>query len=125
MEEKKDVPLVVKNGDTLVIESTVSWGNDAKVTCMEVIPAATAVKDNASTRQGLDMDWTMVFGSADEEASARAAVENTDFEGAGPVHDWRNHVPHALRPIWSALSVDAKLAVQYMAEREADNELWD
>ena len=46
-------------------------------------------------------------------------------EGRVMVHEWRTHVPYGLRVLWPELSREAKLAIIFMAEQQADNEHWD
>lgn len=47
------------------------------------------------------------------------------FTNVGMVHDWRNHIPVFLKPIWHQLSLDAVIAFYMVAEQTAKNEEWD
>jgi len=67
-------------------------------------------------------------GSVSAISLDRDAVEDIlrpDWRTTSRVHDWRNHVPHELRELWTDLNEDARLAVYLMAERRADGEEWE
>ena len=50
---------------------------------------------------------------------------NPDFENAGRVHDWRNHVGEHVKAIWATLSDHARRAIALDADQRADAEEWD
>lgn len=52
-------------------------------------------------------------------------LDNPEFENAGRVHDWRNHVPEEVKEQWDQLSLDAKQVAYLAAYNEAENEEWD
>ena len=52
-------------------------------------------------------------------------VINPEFEKAERVHDWRNHVHGDVKENWNMLSVETKLVVVEIAERQADREEWE
>lgn len=54
-----------------------------------------------------------------------AELENPEFENAGRVHDWRNHVLDEVKEQWAQLSFDARKVAYLTACNEADNEEWD
>ena len=43
---------------------------------------------------------------------------------ADRVQDWRNYVPHEVRPHWPSLSLDARLVAFSMAWEDAQSEDW-
>ncbi|PKQ69380.1 hypothetical protein BZG01_00130 [Labilibaculum manganireducens] len=51
--------------------------------------------------------------------------EDDDFEMAGKVCDWRNHVPDALKKDWKFLTQREKEIIFLMAEQQASAEKWD
>ena len=53
------------------------------------------------------------------------AVHNPRFEERERVHDWRTYVPVELWLIWDQLSVETRLVVISMADRQAGAEDWD
>lgn len=63
--------------------------------------------------------------SLPSDAEILAAVENPCWEDRQKVHDWRNHVPDAMRRWWNELHLDAKIVAYIMAEEIATNEDWD
>lgn len=48
-----------------------------------------------------------------------------DWKNARRVHDWRNHVPVAVRTIWESFSEEQKLTLFDWAEKLSDQEKWD
>lgn len=55
-------------------------------------------------------------------------IGNTDdpqFNKARKCHDWRNHVPDDIVALWKEMSVEARVMVFLMAERQANLEEWD
>lgn len=52
-------------------------------------------------------------------------LQMPEFENAGKVHDWRNHVWDAVRSIWETLSLEQRAAVAIDAKDRASNEEWD
>jgi hypothetical protein len=47
------------------------------------------------------------------------------WDKAGKVHDWRNHVPREVQEIWDKLEPLAKQAIYFMATEAAGREEWD
>lgn len=41
------------------------------------------------------------------------------------VHDWRGYVPRELREAWGDLNQETREVAHYMAEKQADREVWD
>lgn len=52
-------------------------------------------------------------------------LEVSTFNNIQRVHDWRNYIPDELREVWAELSTEAKLACAFMAQTQADNEVWE
>jgi hypothetical protein len=52
-------------------------------------------------------------------------IDNPEFEKAGKVMDWRNHVPAELKEHWDELSGDAKAVAFSMAQSLAEMEEWE
>lgn len=52
-------------------------------------------------------------------------LERPDFETAGKIHDWRNHVGDGVRSIWDSLTLEQRAAVAVDAYEMAANEEWD
>lgn len=50
---------------------------------------------------------------------------NPDFENAGRVHDWRNHVPEYLITHWCELTAREREIIACIAQEKANNEHWD
>jgi hypothetical protein len=48
-----------------------------------------------------------------------------EWELAGKVHDWRNHIPDHVQRIWETFTLDQKAALFVWAEYDASNEEWD
>jgi len=65
----------------------------------------------------------LIFQLRDDVLSAE--LENPEFENAGRVHDWRNHVPEEVKEQWDQLSVDARKVAYLTAYHEAEEEEWD
>jgi hypothetical protein len=54
-----------------------------------------------------------------------ADLETPEFDNAGRVHDWRNHVPEEVKEQWDQLSVEARKVAYLAAYNEAEREEWD
>lgn len=52
-------------------------------------------------------------------------LENPDFENAGRVHDWRNHIDEEVKQQWDRLTLEERAIAYLSAENDADNEEWD
>lgn len=48
-----------------------------------------------------------------------------DWDGAGKVHDWRNHVGDKVRAIWHTFTDEQKLILAQDADERASNEEWE
>jgi hypothetical protein len=48
-----------------------------------------------------------------------------DWAAAEVAHDWKNHVPMAVRGHWGELSDDAKMAFYFVASLLSESENWD
>ena len=51
--------------------------------------------------------------------------DHPDWEEAGRVHNWRNHISQELRDMWDAFSIDQKRAIAENADEIASREEWD
>jgi hypothetical protein len=67
----------------------------------------------------------MAFEVPDDVHVLQDELDNPEFENAGRVHDWRNHVPEEVKEQWDQLSVDAKRVAYLTAYNEAEREEWD
>lgn len=47
------------------------------------------------------------------------------FDSPNKAHDWRNHVPEAIRDIWDNLTERERRLVMIACERAANNESWN
>lgn len=52
-------------------------------------------------------------------------LDDPQWDRAGRVHDWRNHVADAVKAAWPALSLDARVVAYGCARVAADREAWD
>jgi len=50
---------------------------------------------------------------------------NPEWEKAGRVHDWRNHVSTEIRMIWDEFSDNHKVALALDADERAGREEWE
>ncbi len=64
---------------------------------------------------------------SDGYVSANAAAKGAppQWDEAGRVHDWRNHVPEAVQAIWTTFTAEQRAALVDWAEGLADREEWD
>lgn len=51
--------------------------------------------------------------------------DHPEWDKAGKVHDWRNHVPKEVQRIWDQLQPLAKQAIFFMATELAGKEEWE
>lgn len=54
-----------------------------------------------------------------------AILADPQFDAAGRVHDWRNHVPEIIRANWRSLCDQARVVAYVIAVQAADAEEWD
>lgn len=52
-------------------------------------------------------------------------VENPQWNKAGRVHDWRNHVGERVQAIWETFTLEQKVALAEDADERASGEHWD
>lgn len=52
-------------------------------------------------------------------------LSHPDWANADKVHDWRNHVPEAVRAIWETFTPEQREALVSWAEELASAEEWD
>lgn len=52
-------------------------------------------------------------------------LSDPEWEKAGRVHDWRNHVPEAIRAVWEAFTPTQRLLLRDWAEELAQGEEWE
>jgi len=52
-------------------------------------------------------------------------LTDPQWERAGKVHDWRNHIPETVRNVWDAMSLDARVVSYVFAREAAQSEEWD
>lgn len=62
---------------------------------------------------------------ADLNDYEKLAAANPEWEKAGRVHDWRNHVPDEIRAIWSTFTAEQQYELYRWADEIASNEHWD
>lgn len=53
------------------------------------------------------------------------ALADPQWDRAGKVHDWRNHVGDHTRAIWLSLTPNQRLAIAMDADAAASNEEWE
>lgn len=58
-------------------------------------------------------------------AEWKEAITSTNFEEAGRVHDWRNHVHWLAIEFWGQLDEASRLLIYLQAHEDASNERWD
>jgi len=51
-------------------------------------------------------------------------VNNPEWKQREKVHDWRNHVDHELRSLWTTLTLETRLAITLTAILHAADEEW-
>lgn len=61
----------------------------------------------------------------DPEVATDEELSHPDFENAGKVHDWRNHVGRETKALWPTFSAEQRRAIALDAGEQASNELWD
>jgi hypothetical protein len=61
-------------------------------------------------------------GVASTTGEILTILDAVDWDRAGKLYDWRNHVPSSLRGLWSALSSEARVAVFLLACELASEE---
>lgn len=54
----------------------------------------------------------------------RAAL-NPEWDKAGEVHDWRNHVPENVQAMWGTFTIEQRMALVEWGESLASAEEWD
>lgn len=52
-------------------------------------------------------------------------LENTRFDNAEKIHDWRNHVGENTKQIWPTLDLEQRAAIALDAEDQASAEDWE
>lgn len=52
-------------------------------------------------------------------------ADNPQWDKAGKVHDWRNHVPDEIMALWPNLTTEARCVAVHMAQQLADWEEWE
>jgi predicted metal-dependent enzyme (double-stranded beta helix superfamily) len=53
------------------------------------------------------------------------AIRDPQWDRAGWVHDWRNHVGERTQAIWSTFTDEQRLALAADAAEDAGNESWE
>lgn len=70
----------------------------------------------------IDMQIFNLFYNLDHYAMHK--FNECDFEKASKVHDWKNHVPEELIPVWNDLTERERKIIFIMAESSATAEIW-
>lgn len=52
-------------------------------------------------------------------------VDDPQWDHAGKVHDWRNHVGYDVRAIWHTFTPEQRMVLAKDADNRASNEHWD
>ncbi len=55
----------------------------------------------------------------------QADVDDPQWDHAGRVHDWRNHVGEGVQKIWHTFTPEQRMALAADADNRASNEYWD
>lgn len=63
--------------------------------------------------------------SAVEPPFSLEGARNPDWSVTRKVHNWRRYVPDAIRAVWDALPIEARLCAFIQASEAASLELWD
>ncbi len=53
------------------------------------------------------------------------AISFPEFENAGRVHDWRNHIIDSMIEIWDELSIETRACLIIVAKKESSDEEWE
>lgn len=69
-------------------------------------------------------EWESTTWGQPSTDEVLADLLNTDFGGAGTVHDWRNYVGDATQSIWASLTDQQRAAIALDASSRADLEEW-
>lgn len=51
--------------------------------------------------------------------------KSPNWESAGRIHDWRNHVSEEIQDMWDTFTDEQKRALQQQAQQQAEAEEWD
>jgi hypothetical protein len=54
-----------------------------------------------------------------------AQLSNPEFDNAGRVHDWRNHVGEATKSLWHTFTDEQKAAIAVDSDERASREEWE
>lgn len=52
-------------------------------------------------------------------------TEKPQFDKARKCHDWRNYIPDEVREAWPQMTVESRVMVYILAEKQANAENWD
>ena len=52
-------------------------------------------------------------------------TDQPHFDKARKCHDWRNYIPDEVRDAWSEMTVESRVMVYILAEKQANAEDWD
>jgi hypothetical protein len=55
----------------------------------------------------------------------QADVNDPQWQAAGPVHDWRNHVGEGVQAIWHTFTDAQRMALAAAADERASREHWE
>ncbi len=77
------------------------------------------------------MDWINVldcegiYSGCHSREQITALLVNPEFDKAGKIHDWRNHVLESFKVHWQTLAMEARFTIFAYAQKAADGEQWD
>ncbi|MNU26888.1 hypothetical protein D3C71_152690 [compost metagenome] len=86
------------------------------------------VSDATNAKRDFVKEW---IGGAHPEDVAELTqrrmsyITKPEFENAGRVHDWRNHVGEATQSLWGTFTDQQKAAIALDAEESASREEWE
>ena len=77
--------------------------------------------------RGLSQSEVQLYNLLVSEYESRDVLStvSADFDNRNRTHDWRNHIPHDMRAIWSSLCDEARIVAYWIAKEAADAEEWD
>lgn len=72
-----------------------------------------------------DPDWVAKVTKLKETCIVIRRAIKPEWEKAGKVHDWRNHVPDEVRAAWNTFTDAQKLLLYNWADDLASSEEWE
>jgi hypothetical protein len=67
----------------------------------------------------------MVMERKYRDPRKQSDVDDPQWDHAGRVHDWRNHVGFGIKKIWHTFTPEQRMALAEDAKTRASDEHWD